>query len=79
MTQTISRHANRLDSTSTHSGEELTHFEPQIQAHPLGVRPSGNALTGSSAHARDSIGTFGALPDEVILTDLQGLLCLYFK
>lgn len=74
MTQTISRHADRLDSTSsTHSEAELSHFEPQIQAHPLGVRPSGNALTGSSAHAHDSIGTFGALPDEMILTVLEWL------
>ena len=51
----------------------MTHLKGQIRAHSLGVRPNGNALTASSAHSRDKIGNFRALPDEVILFVLEWL------
>jgi hypothetical protein len=37
-----------------------------IPCHPLGVKPSGNALT-AAWDLRAAIGDFNALPDEVIL------------
>lgn len=55
------------------SDKESPHLGPQIRAHPLGIRPSGNALTASSGDAHDNIGRFGALPDEVILILLEWL------
>ena len=47
-------------------------LESIFQAHPLGVKPSGNALT-SNENAATSIGGFGRLPDETILTLLEWL------
>lgn len=38
----------------------------EIPCHPLGVKPSGNALT-ATRDLRAAIGAFNALPDEVIL------------
>ncbi len=73
MAQTLSSNPDILYPSSAHSDEESTHFERRIQAHPLGIRPSGNALTASSGHARDNIGVLAALPDEVILILLEWL------
>lgn len=73
MSQTASQNPKRFNLCPEHLDDELTHFEPQIQAHPLGVRPSGNAWTSSSVHARDCIGTLGTLPDELILVILEWL------
>jgi Cupin-like domain/F-box-like len=63
---------NGLNPCSTLFPEDLTHPEPRVRAHPLGIKPSGNALT-ASAHARDNIGIFGTIPDELILTLLEWL------
>jgi hypothetical protein len=43
-----------------------------IPCHPLGVKPSGNALVATS-NLRDAIGTFNIFPDELILTCLEYL------
>ena len=43
-----------------------------IPTHPLGVKPSGNALLAAE-NLRDAIGTFRILPDELILTLLEFL------
>jgi Cupin-like domain len=74
MTQTmISSTPDNMNPCSSHPNEGFAHYEPQIQAHPLGIRPSGNALTTSSGHARENIGTFGSLTDEVIMIVLEWL------
>lgn len=44
--------------------------EEAIPCHPLGVKPSGNALVATS-NLRDAIGTLNALPDETILMCLE--------
>jgi hypothetical protein len=50
-----------------------------IPQHPLGVRPSGNKYTATS-NAKDSVGIFQLLPDELIAIFLEYLdateLCL---
>lgn len=43
-----------------------------VRRHPLGVRPSGNALT-SSINAKDSAGLFARLPDELLMQLLETL------
>jgi hypothetical protein len=43
-----------------------------IQRHPLGVRPSGNALTAEEG-LRGHMGDFGCIPDELVLTLLEWL------
>jgi F-box-like len=43
-----------------------------ITRHPLGVRPSGNALT-SEKNLRDSMGFFSLLPEEVLTSLLEWL------
>lgn len=43
-----------------------------IPSHPLGVKPSGNALLATH-NLRESIGTFISLPDELILVLLESL------
>lgn len=42
-----------------------------IPSHPLGVKPSGNALLATWS-LRNAIGTFQHLPDELILLLLEG-------
>lgn len=44
-----------------------------VRRHPLGVRPSGNALT-SSVNLKQSAGHFARLPDELIAALLEILL-----
>lgn len=73
MTQTISSKLDKSNPCLENSEERSTHLEPQIQAHPLGVRPSGNALTDSSTHSQTNVGTFRPLPDEVIIILLEWL------
>lgn len=46
--------------------------EEAIPCHPLGVKPSGNALLATWS-LRQAIGSFQLLPDELILTLLEGL------
>lgn len=43
-----------------------------IPSHPLGVKPSGNALLASWS-LRQALGTFSRLPDELILLLLEWL------
>lgn len=43
-----------------------------IPGHPMGVKPSGNALLAVE-NLRDAIGTFKILPDELILILLEFL------
>lgn len=43
-----------------------------IPSHPLGVKPSGNALLATS-NLRSAIGTWQLLPDELILMLLECL------
>jgi hypothetical protein len=43
-----------------------------IPCHPLGVKPSGNALLANE-NLRHAIGTFNLLPDELILMLLESL------
>lgn len=43
-----------------------------IPSHPLGVKPSGNALLATWS-LRDSLGTIRRLPDELILLLLEWL------
>lgn len=43
-----------------------------VRRHPLGVRPSGNALT-STTNCKFSSGSFARLPDELILQFLETL------
>lgn len=54
-----------VDDTAAHDA---------IPGHPLGVKPSGNALF-SSGNLRNAIGTFYILPDELIQTLLEFLDC----
>lgn len=60
---------------ASHPGESLQDPEDgrdAIPGHPLGVKPSGNALLAAE-NLRDAIGTFGILPDELILILLEFL------
>ena len=43
-----------------------------VRRHPLGVRPSGNALT-STTNAKSSGGLFARLPDELLVYFLETL------
>ena len=43
-----------------------------VRRHPLGVRPSGNALT-SAVNLKYSAGLFAALPDELLASFLETL------
>lgn len=43
-----------------------------IPGHPLGVKPSGNALLAAE-NLRDAIGTFKILPDDLVLILLEFL------
>ncbi|KAJ5114929.1 hypothetical protein NUU61_000688 [Penicillium alfredii] len=44
-----------------------------IPCHPLGVKPSGNALLAATHSLRDAIGAFQRLPDDLILLSLEVL------
>ena len=48
------------------NGSDTKDQSTLVRRHPLGVRPSGNALT-SSVNAKWSCGLFGRLPDELIM------------
>lgn len=43
-----------------------------VRRHPLGVRPSGNALTAST-NCKSSAGSFALLPDELLMHLLETL------
>jgi hypothetical protein len=52
--------------------EDHDDHKEAIPSHPLGVKPSGNALLATWS-LRDTIGSFKLLPDELILILLEGL------
>lgn len=45
-----------------------------IPSHPLGIKPSGNALT-ASCNLRSALGNLAILPDEMVLLLLEFLDC----
>lgn len=63
-----------LDSEAANIDPNLDQEETRdaIPGHPLGVKPSGNALLATE-NLRDAIGTFSILPDELILILLEFL------
>ena len=77
---------NSLDSARPLDGEVYTHryashpnpsvedlsAHEAIPGHPLGVKPSGNALLAAE-NLRHAVGTFNLLPDELILMLLESL------
>jgi hypothetical protein len=44
---------------------------PAVPLHPLGVKPLGNLYLASGPNARNSIGTFQTLPDEILALILE--------
>lgn len=72
MSQSDSKNINFLTPYTISSDEEVTHSDPQVRSHRLGLRPSGNILT-EPAHARENIGIFGTLPDEAVCILLEWL------
>ncbi|KKK16609.1 hypothetical protein P175DRAFT_0519199 [Aspergillus ochraceoroseus IBT 24754] len=62
---TLSDHGSFVDDSPAHDA---------IPGHPLGVKPSGNALLAAE-NLRDVIGTFNLLPDELVLVLLEYLDC----
>ena len=79
-TQTLSRAAalrdisseKPVDSSPSDGDEDSRDAELAYDAHPLGVKPGGNALA-AQATASGKMGVFGGLPDEIILEVLQWL------
>lgn len=59
-----------LPSADTSLQEPPSH--DAIPSHPLGVKPSGNALLAAQ-NLRNAIGLFSILPDDLILTLLEFL------
>jgi hypothetical protein len=57
------------DVTSPLNPDDL---EQAIPSHPLGVKPSGNKYTATE-NAREAIGTFQILPDEILAILLEYL------
>jgi hypothetical protein len=57
----------------SNDGEE-GELEPELafKAHPLGVKPSGNALAAQD-NSSGNMGVFGGLPDETVLVILEWL------
>lgn len=73
---TLSRfESHSVLNESYHANESATGLqviEVGIQPHPLGVRPSGNALTANE-DLRSHTGLFGRIPDELLLSLLERL------
>ena len=65
-------HEKSVDSCPSDGGEGAPDPELTFKAHPLGVKPSGNALAASE-NSLGNMGFFGALPDETILVLLEWL------
>ncbi|KAH8426734.1 putative F-box and JmjC domain protein [Aspergillus melleus] len=61
-----------IDSHSEHGLLEDVPGHDTIPGHPMGVKPSGNALLATE-NLRNAIGTFKLLPDELILMLLECL------
>jgi hypothetical protein len=72
-TTTIDAHLQvAVNSWSKDGEQEQTEFEMTFKAHPLGVKPGGNALAAEKNSA-GNMGVFGGLPDETILVLLEWL------
>ena len=79
-TQTLSRAAafrdvsseKAVDSLSSNGDKDSRDADLAFNAHPLGVKPGGNALA-AQATAWVKMGVFGGLPDEIILELLEWL------
>lgn len=52
---------------------DLSSSEPSVPIHPLGIKPLGNLFLASGPNARNCIGTFQNLPDEVLAVLLEYL------
>lgn len=63
--------SNNLDKAGDDDDDDYL-SENETDQHPLGVRPSGNALT-SRENAQGSMGVFGRLPDALLLVILEYL------
>ena len=61
-----------VNSWPKHGKQEQTELELIFKAHPLGVKPGGNALAAQK-NSVGHMGVFGALPDETILVLLEWL------
>jgi hypothetical protein len=44
-----------------------------IPSHPLGVKPLGNQYLSDGPSARQSVGTWGSLPDEMVMIVMEHL------
>ncbi|KAH0831681.1 hypothetical protein AYO21_12032 [Fonsecaea monophora] len=81
-TTTLRTQATHVESAESTSGRSLlqengfveqgTSSDDEVEPHPLGVRPSGNALT-SDQNAQESMGGFRFLPDGLLVTLLEFL------
>ncbi|KAK0618152.1 Clavaminate synthase-like protein [Bombardia bombarda] len=54
-------------------GPEALIIESSIPSHPLGIKPLGNQYFSNGGSARDSLGTFKILPDEMLAQLLEFL------
>lgn len=61
-----------VSNPSTNNRNNSRQDQDVIPGHPMGVKPSGNALLAVE-NLRDAIGTFKILPDELILILLEFL------
>lgn len=62
----------RIEVATDESSIDDTSDSSLVRRHPLGVRPSGNALT-SSVNLKKSFGLFAYLPDELFSQFLEYL------
>lgn len=59
-------------TTASTNGSDLEDGDTTLPSHPLGIRPSGNAYT-AAYDIRRACGSFARLPDELLITLLEGL------
>lgn len=64
---------NRSEMLEDTTISTRTIISDSIPSHPLGLKPSGNQYFASGPIARQSLGNFGLLPDEMILHFLEYL------
>lgn len=65
-TDTSHQHGSLCDRTN-----DLPPEGDSIPPHPLGLKPLGNKFLFTGRNARESIGTWALLPDEVIMLLLE--------
>lgn len=71
-TETLRYPDSALYDGNLDEDDSLENLENGSNRHPLGVKPSGNALT-SREDARDNMGRFAMLPDSLLLVFLEFL------